>query len=164
MRILALAGVATLSVCLAACSPSAPTPAEPTANTTASVPSASAPTSTEAMEAVMARHVTAVKAGDMDGVMVDYADDAILVSTPGMVTPQGTFVGKDKVKDFFAWLYTPAIHPGAASMTTTNEIVGPNTLLFRWTQFPGTPQEVKGYDIFVFRDGKIVFQTTAPMP
>jgi hypothetical protein len=164
MRNLALAGVATLSVCLAACSPSTPTPADTAANATAAAASAPAPTPTEAMEAVMARHVTAVKTADMDGVMADYADDAILVSTPGMVTPQGTFVGKEKVKDFFSWLYSPEVHPGAASMVTTNEIVGPDTLLFRWTQFPGTPQEVKGYDIFVFRDGKIAFQTTAPMP
>jgi ketosteroid isomerase-like protein len=116
------------------------------------------------MEAAIARHVQAVKAGDLEGVMADYADDAILVSPPGLVTPAGTFVGKDKVRDFFVWLYTPEVHPGAQSMVTTNEIVGPNTLLFRWTQFPGTPKEVKGYDIFVFRDGKIIFQTTGPMP
>ena len=37
-------------------------------------------------------------------------------------------------------------------------------MLFRWTQFPGTSKEAKGYDIFVFRDGKIIFQTTAANP
>ena len=70
-----------------------------------------------------------MKRVELDGVLADYADDAILVSPPGLVTPAGT-----------------------------------STMLFRWTQFPGTPKEVKGYDIFVFREGKIIFQTTAPNP
>ncbi len=50
-----------------------------------------------------------------------------------------------------------------AAQTTgavTTEKVGPNTMHFGFTQWPGTPKEVKGYDIFVFRDGKIVFQST----
>jgi hypothetical protein len=160
MRNFAVAGVTMLALALSACSPTpkAEAPAAPVAAV------ASAPTSDADMQAAIARHVTAVKAANLDGVMADYADDAILVSPPGLVNPVGTFVGKEKAKEFFVWLFTPAVLPGAQSMTTTNEIVGPNTLLFRWTQFPGTPKEVKGYDIFVFRDGKIVFQTTAPMP
>jgi hypothetical protein len=28
-----------------------------------------------------------------------------------------------------------------------------------WVQYKGTPKEVSGYDVFVTRDGKIVFQT-----
>jgi len=150
-----LVGVAVLSLA-AACSTSAPKPAESAASAT--------PTSTADMEASIARHVTNVKAANIDGVMADYADDAILVSPPGLVTPVGTFVGKNKVREFFVWLATPEVLPGAQSMVTTNEVVGPNTMLFRWTQFPGTPKEVKGYDIFVFREGKIIFQTTAPNP
>jgi len=149
-------GIAFLSLVLAACSPEARTSTETTASAAA--------TSTADMEAAIARHVTSVKAADINGVMADYADDAILVSPPGLVTPAGTFVGKNKVREFFVWLATPEVLPGAQSMVTTNEVVGPNTLLFRWTQFPGTPKEVKGYDIFVFRNGKIIFQTTAPNP
>ena len=29
----------------------------------------------------------------------------------------------------------------------------------RWVQFKGTPKEVSGYDVFVIRGGKVVFQT-----
>ncbi len=148
--------IAFLSLVVAACSPVT----QPT--NTAAAPAVA--TSTADMEAAIARHVKTVKAADVDGVMADYADDAILVSPPGLVTPAGTFVGKNKVREFFVWLATPAVLPGAQSMVTTNEVVGLNTMLFRWTQFPGTPKEVKGYDIFVFRDGKIIFQTTAPNP
>ena len=161
MKKIAIASVAVIGLGLAACSPGAPAP---TAETAAPAATAAAETSAETMEAVIAHHVQTVKAADLEGVMADYADDAILVSPPGMINPQGTFVGKDKVREFFVWLATPEVLPAAQSMVTTNEIVGPNTLLFRWTQFPGTPQEVKGFDIFVFRGDKIVFQTTGPMP
>ena len=161
MKKIAIASLAVIGLGLAACSPGAPAPS---AETTAPAATAAAETSAETMEAVIAHHVQTVKAADLEGVMADYADDAILVSPPGMINPQGTFVGKDKVREFFVWLATPEVLPAAQSMVTTNEIVGPNTLLFRWTQFPGTPQEVKGFDIFVFRGDKIVFQTTGPMP
>jgi SnoaL-like domain len=151
-----LVAIVFLSLVVGACSAETRPPTETKA------PAAPAATSTTDMEAAIAHHVKTVKAADVDGVMADYAADAILVSPPGLVTPTGTFVGKDKVREFFVWLATPAVLPGAQSMVTTNEVVGPNTMLFRWTQFPGTPKEVKGYDIFVFRNGKIIFQTTAP--
>lgn len=158
--ILAASAALALTLSLGACSQQktaeAPAPA--------AAPAAVAETSAADMEAAIARHVAAVKAADLPGVMADYADDAILVGPPGLVTPAGTQVGKANVQKFFEWLYTPEVLPAAQSMVTTNEIVGPNTLLFRWTQFPGTPKEVKGYDIFVFRGGKIIFQTTAPIP
>ena len=154
-----LAAIVFLSLVVGACSAET----RPTTETKAPAAAAAA-TSTTDMEAAIAHHVKTVQAADVDGVMADYAADAILVSPPGLVTPTGTFVGKDKVREFFVWLATPAILPAAQSMVTTNEVVGPNTMLFRWTQFPGTPKEVKGYDIFVFRDGKIIFQTTAANP
>ena len=160
MNTTAVAAAAALGLCLAACSPQASV-SKTEAPAAAAAP---APTSQADMEAAIARHVTAVKAADLPGVMADYADDAILVAPPGVASEPGTLVGKQNVQKFFEWLYTPEVLPAAQSMVTTNEIVGPNTLLFRWTQFPGTPREVKGYDIFVFRAGKIVFQTTAPMP
>ena len=160
MRNFAVAGVTMLALSVGACSPKAEAPKAEAPTATA----AAAPTSDATMQAVIAHHVQTVKAADLEGVMSDYADDVILVSPPGLVDPVSTFVGKANARKFFEWLFTPAVLPGAQSMVTTNEIVGPNTLLFRWTQFPGTKQEVKGYDIFVFRDGKIIFQTTAPMP
>ena len=156
-----LAMVAMLGLSNAACSGNAPTPPAPPAEATAAAPEA---TSTATMEEVVARHVTAVKAGDVDAVMADYADDAILVSPPGMVSPSGQFSGKDKVREFFVWLASPAVLPGAKTMVSTNEIVAPNTLLFRWRQFPDTPNEVAGYDVLVFREGKVVFQTVVPNP
>jgi hypothetical protein len=160
LKTITVAAIAVAAVTLSACSPNGATTAEAPAAATAA-----APMSFADMEAVIARHVVTVKAADLEGVMADYADDAILVGPPGIAgNPQGTFVGKDKVREFFVWLATPEVLPAAQSMVTTNELVGENTVLFLWTQFPGTPQELKGWDIFVFENGKIIFQTTAPLP
>ncbi|MBU3078847.1 nuclear transport factor 2 family protein [Sphingomonas quercus] len=158
MKAYTLAGIVVCGLIATGCSKPAAPPAPP------APAAAAAPTTEAAMRAAVDRHVTAVKAANVDGVMADYADDAVLVSPPGMVTPTGTFVGKQKVRDFFVWLSTPAVLPAAQSMESSSEMVGPDTLLFRWTQFPGTPKQVKGSDVFVFRDGKIVFQTTAALP
>lgn len=161
MKTITLASAAVLSLSLAACSQGAPAD---TAQAPAAAPAA-APTSPADMEAVIARHVDTVKKADLEGIMADYTDDAILVGPPGIAgETHGTFVGKDKVREFFVWLGTPEILPGAQSMVTNNVIVGEDTLVFYWTQFPGTPQEVKGWDTFVFENGKIKFQTTAPLP
>ena len=35
----------------------------------------------------------------------------------------------------------------------------PDTTIMHWVQFGGTPKEVSGYDVFVIRGGKVVFQT-----
>jgi len=33
-----------------------------------------------------------------------------------------------------------------------------------WVQFKGTPKEISGYDVFVVRSGKIVFQSVTVNP
>ena len=156
MRKLALTTAVLLALSAAACSK----PATTTETSAAAPAAAPAETAESDMNAALARHVTAVKAGDVEGVMADYADDATLVLMPGEQWPKGALVGKAEVRKFFAWLSSPEVLPGAQSMTVTTEKIGPNTMYFHFTQWPGTPKEVKGYDIYTFRDGKIVFQTT----
>ena len=156
MRKLALTTAVFLALSAAACSK----PATTTETSAAAPAAAPAETAESDMNAALARHVTAVKAGDVEGVMADYADDATLVLMPGEQWPKGALVGKAEVRKFFAWLSSPEVLPGAQSVTVTTEKIGPNTMYFHFTQWPGTPKEVKGYDIYTFRDGKIVFQTT----
>ena len=103
-----LVAIVLLSVVVAGCSGET----RPTTESKAPAAAAAATLTTD-MEAAIAHHVKTVKAADVDGVMADYATDAILVSPPGLVTPTGTFVGKDKVREFFVWLATPAVLPAA---------------------------------------------------
>jgi hypothetical protein len=158
-KIMAITASMLISLSAAACT-------QPATTTDATVTAAVAPaeTSEADMKAALDRHVTAVKAGDVEGVMADYADDATLVLMPGDLAPKGALVGKAEVRKFFEWLKTPEVLPGAQSMVVTTEKIGPNTMYFHFTQFPGTPQEVKGFDIYGFRDGKIAFQTTFVTP
>ena len=155
-KIMAITASMLISISAAACSKPATTTAAPAASAAATP----AETSEADMKAALDRHLTAVKAGDVEGVMADYADDATLVLMPGDQWPKGVLVGKTEVRKFFDWLKGPDVLPGAQSMAVTTEKVGPNTMHFGFTQWPGTPKEVKGYDIYTFRDGKIVFQTT----
>ena len=155
-KIMAITASMLISISAAACSKPATTTAAPAASAAATP----AETSEADMKAALDRHLTAVKAGDVEGVMADYADDATLVLMPGDQWPKGVLVGKTEVRKFFDWLKGPDVLPGAQSMAVTTEKVGPNTMHFAFTQWPGTPKEVKGYDIFVFREGKIVFQST----
>ena len=159
MKFFAFACVTAAAWCVGGCTPES----AQTSNVTAPASRAVEPAAAQGeMDAIIARHVQAVKAAQVDAVMADYADDAVLVTPPGMVTPSGVYAGKSKVREFFAWLASPEILPGPRSMVSTNEMVAPDTVLFRWTQFQGTPQEVKGSDVFVIRGGKIVFQTVMP--
>jgi hypothetical protein len=161
MRRFALAGAAALALALGACSQEAAAPAATEAAAPASA-TTTAVTPQAEIDAIMTRHVDTVKAADVEGVLADYAEDAVLVTPPGMVTPTGVFAGKAKAREFFTWLASPEILPGAKSMVSTTEMIAPDTVLFRWTQFEGMPQEVKGTDVFVIRGGKIVFQSVMP--
>ena len=153
--------VVALTLVLGACSqPAAPakTEAAPAANATA----AATPTSQADIDAIMERHSAGVKAPNVEAVVADYADDAVLVTPPGMASPTGVYAGKAKVGEFFSWLTSPKNLPGPQRMVATTEMIAPGVVLFRWTQFKGTPQEVNGTDVFVIRGGKIVFQSVMP--
>jgi ketosteroid isomerase-like protein len=146
------------SLALGACTPQAAAPAGETSTAVVSV----MPTPQSEIDAIMARHLETVKAANVDGVMADYADDAILVTPPGMASPTGVYAGNAKVREFFTWLTSPANLPGVKTMVSTTEMIAPDTVLFRWAQNQGTKQEVSGTDVFVIRNGKIVFQSVMP--
>jgi hypothetical protein len=113
---------------------------------------------------VVVHHAQQVKLANLDAVMSDYADDAVMASPAGMASKTGAFVGKRHIREFFVWLMSPAIFPAPKSMVYTNEQLAPDVVLFHWTQFKGTPKQVEGADLFVIRNGKIVFQAVMPKP
>jgi hypothetical protein len=112
----------------------------------------------DASTTVIDHHVARMKAGDLAGVLSDYAPDAVVVTPPGLANASGVFVGAD-AKTLFAVLTDKDHVPGAKSMTTRYEPAGPGTTIMHWVQFGGTPQEVSGHDVFVIRGGKVVFQS-----
>jgi len=107
---------------------------------------------------ILDHHVANMKSGNLEGVLSDYAPDAVVITPPGMVSPSGVFVGADTRK-LFSVLTDKDHVPGNKTMQTRYENSGPDTTVMHWVQFKGTPKEVSGYDVFVVRGGKVVFQT-----
>jgi hypothetical protein len=108
-------------------------------------------------------HVANMKSGNLEGVLSDYAPDAVVVTPPALAGNDGVFVGADTRK-LFSVLTDKNHVPGNRTMLTRYESAGPDTTIMHWVQFKGTPQEVSGYDVFVVRGGKVVFQTVVVNP
>jgi len=120
--------------------------------------------------AVVEHHVRAMKAADIDAVMSDYADQAVVVTPPALVPDQtpptgpGVYAGSANARRVFAVLTGKDNIDSIKSMATSIEPGGKDIAFLRWTQFKGTPHEVSGTDVFVVRDNKIVFQDIVPNP
>ncbi len=102
-----------------------------------------APPATSPKE-VMAHHIAVVKKDDVDGVMQDYATDAVFV------TPTETIIGAADIRKFFEHLATE--HRDWKAYNVTQEVKTEGVVL---------QKEVKTgkVEVFVVRHGKIVFQT-----
>jgi hypothetical protein len=124
----------------------------------------------DSAKVVLDRHVAAMKAGDLKAVMADYADNTLVIApngiAPGQTNVNGVnvFDGKANATKLFAVLTAKANAPAMASMTSTYEMKGSDTVLMHWVQFKGTPKEVVGTDIWVIRDGKIITQVVTVAP
>ena len=107
---------------------------------------------------ILDHHVANMKSGNLEGVLSDYAPYSVIVVPAGMLTPDGVFVGSE-ARTLFRFLTNKDNLPGNKTMQTRYQNVGPDTSIMHWVQYKGTPKELSGYDVFVTRDGKIVFQT-----
>src|SRR6185312_14640696 len=102
----------------------------------------------ESAQAVLDHHVKAMTAGDLDAVMADYADNALLIAphgiAPGQTNVSGNdvFSGKANIRKFFAVLTDKAHNPAFHEMTATFESRGNDVMLMKWVQFKGKPNQV----------------------
>ncbi|HWU56278.1 MAG TPA: hypothetical protein VN175_12300 [Rhizomicrobium sp.] len=112
---------------------------------------------------VLDHHVANMKSGNLEQVLADYTPYSVVVVPAGMVTPDGVFVGSE-TRTLFRFLTNKDNLPGNKTMQTRYQSVGADTSIMHWVQFKGTPKEVSGYDVFVVRDGKIVFQSVTVNP
>jgi ketosteroid isomerase-like protein len=156
--IFTLAAVAAL----AACSGKAPEAA-------ASPAASAAPDGGQTSPAdVVEQHVKSMKSGDLDAIMSDYADDAVVIAPEGLVKDQipakgpGVFSGAADARRVFATLTAPDNLGAIKGMETRVEPKGSDIAFLYWTQFKGQPNQVTGRDVFVVRNSKIVFQDIIP--
>ena len=89
-------------------------------------------------------------AGDIDGIVSDYAEDAVFI------TPDGVLRGKDGVREGFTKLLSDV--PDAEWDVPTQIFEG-DVLFIEWSAKAANSRVEDGIDTFVFRDGEIVVQT-----
>ncbi len=105
---------------------------------------------TRTPQEVFQHHGEVLMAEDLDGIVSDYADDAIFI------TPEGVRHGKDGVRQGFVRLLGDL--PGATWELPTM-IFEDDVLLLEWKATSEKVKAVDGIDTFVFRDGLIRVQT-----
>ncbi len=102
---------------------------------------------TDVTKAILDHHAEMLDAGDVDGLMEDYAEDAVFISNLG-----GVVSGLDAIRGIFA-----ATSGGVAGFEAGVEHVDRDVGYVTW-KAEGIPF---GTDTFVIRDGKIAVQTVA---
>jgi ketosteroid isomerase-like protein len=110
---------------------------------------------TRTPQEVFAHHGKALAAGDLDEIVVDYADDSVLI------TPAGVARGKDSIRNAFVALLDDL--PNAAWELKTPIFAG-DVLFLEWTADSAVNRVNDGVDTFVFRDGMIWAQTVRYTP
>jgi len=99
---------------------------------------------------VFQHHAQALGAGDLDGIVEDYADDAVFI------TPAGVRRGKAGVREGFVQLLADVPN---ADWALPTQIYEGDVLFLEWTATSAATKVEDGIDTFVFRDGQIVVQT-----
>jgi hypothetical protein len=105
---------------------------------------------TRTPQEVFDHHAQALGAGDLDGIVADYADDAVVIS------PSGVKRGQDGVRDAFTQLLADL--PDAGWQLKT-QIYEDDVLFLEWAADAAATRVEDGIDTFVFRDGSIRVQT-----
>ena len=105
---------------------------------------------TRSPQQVMAHHSQALAAGDLDEIVADFADDAVVI------TPAGAKRGKDGIREAFTQLIADL--PGA-TFAAKSQVYGDDVLLLAWTADAAKSRADDGVDTFVIQDGLIRVQT-----
>ena len=99
---------------------------------------------------VFQHHAEVLIAGDIDGIVSDYADDAVFI------TPEGVRRGKDGVREGFVKLLGDV---PSAEWNVPTQIFEGDILFIEWSADSDKTRVEDGVDTFVIRDGLIHVQT-----
>ena len=103
---------------------------------------------------ILDHHLNSFGDGDLNGVLSDYAPNAVLF------TPDGLLRGVDALRPFFQALFAEFGKPGAAFNMKQQFVEGDYAYIL-WTAETADNVYEVGTDTFVVRDGKIVAQSFA---
>ena len=105
-------------------------------------------------EAVVKNHLQRFFEGDLQGVVSDYAPDAVLI------VPTGVLRGVDGIRPLFEALIAEFAKPGA-TFDLQQQVVDDDLAYIRWVAETADNTYDLATDTFVVQDGKIVKQTFA---
>ena len=111
---------------------------------------------TMTVQDLMARHGKAIREGDVDGVLADYAEHSVIMTTGR------TARGLAEIRDLFTDLFTNLIPPGSSKLELLWSGWEGEYVFTVWKGENETQTFPIGTDTFVVRDDKIVFQTYVP--
>jgi ketosteroid isomerase-like protein len=109
-----------------------------------------AATANRTPQEVFQHHAEVLIAGDLEGIVSDYSDDAVLI------TPAGVLRGKEGVREGFTTLLADVPN---AQWDVPTQIFEGDVLFIEWTAKAASSRVEDGVDTFIFRDGQIVLQT-----
>jgi hypothetical protein len=105
---------------------------------------------TRTPQEVFQHHGEVLVAGDLEGIVSDYSDDAIII------TPDGVLRGKDGVRQAFEKLLGDL---PSAQWELPTTLFEDDVLFLEWKATSEKTKAEDGIDTFVFRDGLIRVQT-----
>jgi len=115
------------------------------------------PASNEQTEKTLIRHSHAFGAGDVEAIMADYANDAVLV------TPEGPLKGRAQIQSLFEEIFANILPPKSTSLNLAKQIVEGEMAYILWSGSSALYDAAFCTDTFLMRDGKIVAQTFAAL-
>jgi ketosteroid isomerase-like protein len=106
-------------------------------------------------EEALRDHLRAVNAGDVQAILEDYADDAVIL------TAQGPLEGRPGVEAFFTQAFS--LLP-EAQVSAKSTVVAGDAMLVWWTAESPAGRIEDGVDTFVVGDGLITLQSSSFTP
>jgi len=108
----------------------------------------------EQTEKTLLHHLQTFGVGNVDAIMADYSEDAVLI------TPDGTLLGQAQIRPVFETFVTQILPPGS-TLTIVKQIIEGDIAYLLWAGESAHYRIPWGTDTFVIRAGKIVAQTFA---
>ena len=103
---------------------------------------------------ILERHLNCFVGVDLDGIIADYAPDAILF------TPAGTLKGREAIKALFQTLFAEFSKPGFSATVEKQSVEGEYAYIL-WHAQSADNTYAAATDTFVIRDGTIIAQSFA---
>ena len=104
---------------------------------------------------VFEHHLSALGAGDLDGILSDYTDESIVIG------PDGALKGKHAIRGFFETVLASLFKPGTYRFTMDTMHVLDDVVYIVWHANCASADVVFAADTFLIRGGKIAVQTFA---